>query len=85
MRNICIYCILSLGVFSAFGQTLKLKNQEFELHNVKGSVIKFEGRNVLKIERDLNAIPFDVNNIEATVDEPHYARLIGLDDFELEL
>lgn len=82
MRNICIFYILSLGVFSAFGQTLKLKNQEFELHNVKGSVIKFEGKKVLKIERDLAAIPFDVNNIEATVDEPHYARLVGLDDFE---
>lgn len=82
MRNICFFYILSLGVFSALGQTLKLKNQEFELHNVKGSVIKFEGKKVLKIERDLNAIPFDVNNIEATVDEPHYARLVELDDFE---
>jgi hypothetical protein len=36
----------------------------------------------LKIERDLNAIPFDSTNIEATVDEPHYAKLIDLDDFE---
>lgn len=47
-----------------------------------GEIIKFQGKNVLKIERDLNAIPFDVNNIEKTVDEPHYARLVGLDDFE---
>lgn len=68
----------------AFGQpqTLTLRKQTFELHNVTGSVIKFEGKEVLKIERDLKAIPFDVNNIQGTVDEPHYARLLGLEDFE---
>ena len=71
-----------LGSVATFGQTLKLKNQEFELKNVTGSIIKFQGKDVLKIERDLKAIPFDVNRLEATVDEPHYARLAGLDDFE---
>lgn len=63
-------------------QTLKLKKQSFELHNVTGEIIKFQGEQVLKIERDLTALPFDSTNIEATVDEPHYARLVGLDDFE---
>ena len=69
---------------SAFGQkqTLTLRKQTFELHNVTGTIIKFEGKDVLKIERDLEALPFDVNNIEGTVDEPHYARLLGLEDFE---
>ena len=63
-------------------QKLTLGKQTFELHNVTGEVIKFQGKEVLKIERDLTAIPFDSTNVEATVDEPHYARLIGLDDFE---
>jgi hypothetical protein len=72
-------CLFTL---SALGQNLILKKQEFELHNVTGSIIKFQGKKVLKIERDLEALPFDVNNIEATVDEPHYARLVGLEDFE---
>jgi len=74
----------SLISFSVFGQKQKLvlKKQTFELHNVTGSIIEFEGKKVLKIERDLNALPFDVNNIEKTVDEPHYARLVGLEDFE---
>ena len=69
---------------SAFSQKqrLTLQKQIFELHNVTGSIIKFEGKDVLKIERDLKALPFDVNNIEATVDENHYARLVGLEDFE---
>ncbi|MEJ1242248.1 hypothetical protein WBG78_29135 [Chryseolinea sp. T2] len=63
-------------------QKLTLNKKTFELHNVTGSVVKFGGKKVLKIERDLKAIPFDVNNIQGTVDEPHYARLVGLQDFE---
>ena len=80
------HLLLLLGVcalsVSAQKQRLTLRKQTFELHNVIGSIIKFEGRDVLKIERDLKALPFDVNNIEGTVDEPHYARLVGLEDFE---
>jgi hypothetical protein len=75
--------LLALIFTSGFAQKrLQLGKQTFELHNVTGSIIKFEGQNVLKIERDLNAIPFDANRLEATVDEPHYAKLVGLDDFE---
>src|SRR5687768_11511620 len=82
IKTYSILLLLNLCAFVTFGQKLKLKNQEFELRNVTGAIIKFQGKKVLKIERDLKAIPFDVNRIEATVDEPHYARLIGLDDFE---
>lgn len=63
-------------------QRLAFGKQIFELHNVTGEITTFQGKKVLQIERDLIAIPFDVNNIEATVDEPHYAKLVGLDDFE---
>lgn len=73
--------ILSLGYGQPFNQ-LKLKKQTFELHNVIGEVIKFEGEKVLKIERDLKAFPFDEKNLEATVDDRHYARLVDLNDFE---
>jgi hypothetical protein len=86
-----IYLILSLttethaqanGAKPAQWKRLKLDGQTFELHNVTGEIITFQGKKVLKIERDLNAIPFDSNNVEKTVDEPHYARLADLDDFE---
>lgn len=63
-------------------KTLQLGKHRFELHNVTGEVVRFDGHEVLKIERDLVAIPFDSNNVEKTVDEPHYARLANLDDFE---
>lgn len=61
---------------------IALKNQEFQLYNVTGEVIKFQGKKVLKIERDLIAFPFDTTRLEATVDDIHYARLLDLDDFE---
>ena len=82
MNKFLIIILLVLIAFGGNAQNLKLKNQEFELHNVTGGVVKFQGKKVLKIERDLNALPFDSIRIEATVDEPHYARLVGLDDFE---
>lgn len=72
----------SIGQNAVSWKTLKLRKQSFELHNVTGEVIKFQGKKVLKIERDLVALSFDENNLEATVDEPHYARLVDLDDFE---
>ncbi|HEX6890893.1 MAG TPA: hypothetical protein VF141_09370 [Chryseolinea sp.] len=84
MKKVELIFILVLATFYVSGQKqkLNLKKQTFELHNVTGSIVVFEGKEVLKIERDLNALPFDANNIEATVDEPHYARLVGLNDFE---
>jgi hypothetical protein len=84
---ISFFFVLAIS-FSAAAQVqrnfkrLTLGKQAFELHNVKGEIIKFQGTEVMKIERDLNALPFDSTNIEATVDEPHYAKLVGLDDFE---
>lgn len=84
MRKILLILTLLVSAGQSFAQfkMLKLKKQTFELHNVTGEVIKFQGDKVLRIERDLNAIPFDSTNVEATVDEPHYARLVDLDDFE---
>ena len=74
--------VASIGQNAISWKTLKLGKQIFELHNVTGEIIKFQGKKVLKIERDLIALPFDEKNLEATVDEPHYAKLMDLNDFE---
>jgi hypothetical protein len=74
--------LLAFCSFSAFSQKLVLGKQTFELHNVTGSVFEFQGKKVLKIERDLQAFPFDEKNLEKTVDDRHYARLLDLGDFE---
>jgi hypothetical protein len=85
MRSFKIILLLVVIIRFGYGQEfqqLGFKKQTFELHNVIGEVIKFEGRKVLKIERDLKALPFDEKNLEATVDDRHYARLMDLNDFE---
>lgn len=82
MKKHTLFIALIFFSMAIQAQVLTLKNREFELHNVTGEIVKFQGKKVLKIERDLNAIPFDSTRVEATVDEPHYARLLGLDDFE---
>lgn len=80
MKKILFSILLLNSV--CFGQNVKFGKQTFELHNVTGSVIEFQGKKVLKIERDLKALPFDEKNLETTVDDRHYARLLGIDDFE---
>lgn len=81
-KNIYIFFVYYLLIFESFGQNLQFGKQTFELHNVKGGIVKFQGKKVLKIERDLKALPFDEKNLEATVDDRHYARLLDVDDFE---
>lgn len=71
--------LLNFIILSMFGQKLVLNKHEFELKNVSGSIVDFQGEKVLKIERDLKALPFDVANLGATVDEPTYARLTNID------
>lgn len=85
MRIIKTIVFLNIFVHFVYAQEYKkinFKKQTFELHNVIGEVIKFEGKKVLKIERDLEAFPFNENNLEATVDDRHYARLVDLSDFK---
>lgn len=78
IKKLAMGVLLSLFVLSATGQ-IKLKDQEFELKNVTGAIVDFQGEKVLRIERDLKAIPFDAANLGATVDEPTFARLLNLD------
>lgn len=70
---------LNLCAFASLAQGLTLQGQKFELKNVTGSMTELNGEKVMKIERDLNALPFDVNRLGATVDEPTYARLLNFD------
>lgn len=79
MRKFSVSVLLILSAVMASGQKLAFENQEFELNNVKASVVTLNGQKVLRVERDLEALPFDENNMVATVDEPTYVRLKGID------
>lgn len=79
MKAFLVFYIWSMCTLCSFGQELTWQKQKFELHNVKASVVRREGEEVLKVERDLQALPFDVKNLSATVDEPTYVKLKNVD------
>lgn len=60
-------------------QTLQWAGRTLILSNVKASVVRLNGEEVLRVERDLAALPFDVNRLEQTVDEPTFVKLKDLD------
>lgn len=62
-----------------FAETIEWEGRKFELNLVNASVVTLKGEQVLKVERDLKALPFDINKLGETVDEPTYVKL---KDFE---
>lgn len=74
-----LFICYSLLALLTNAQKLPFENLTFELHNVKAEVIKFEGNNVLKLERDLTKSPFDIKNIEASVDGPTFAKITDIE------
>lgn len=73
-----LFLLLILISFTMDAQTLTWHNRQFEKKNVTASLVQLEGEEVLKVERDLKALPFDVNRLEATVDEPTYVKVKDL-------
>lgn len=76
-----IFMLLNLCTFAACKQKLTLQDHSFELVNVTASVVNLNGEEVLKVERDLNALPFDIKHLNATVNGPLYAKVKN-SDFE---
>jgi len=68
-----VFFALFFGSVSAQG--VAFEGKVFEPKNVKATVVKRDGRDVLRLERDLQALPFDRDNLASTVDEPTYAKL----------
>lgn len=79
MEKIFTTCFFVCFLVTANAQTLKYGGREFTLENVKASVEKMNGENVVRIERDLAKLPFDVNRLGTTVDEPTFIRIKDLD------
>src|SRR5688572_20052124 len=65
----------SISTPCAFAQEIVFQSQKFEINAVKAEVVQLNGEQVLKVERDLKTLPFDVKNLAATVDEPTYVKL----------
>lgn len=61
-----------MSTFTWDGYTLRASN-------VIAEVSELDGEQVLRVERNLDALPFDEANLEATVDNPHYVAITDLD------
>lgn len=80
MKNAILTVLLFLlSILNAQAQTLKWEGREFEIAAVNASIVQLEGEEVLKVERDLKALPFDLENLAITVDEPTYVKVKNLD------
>ncbi|WP_336518041.1 hypothetical protein [Pollutibacter soli] len=79
IKSAFLICFVSVAANCTQAQIIQFEGKSFEAKNVIASVSKLDGKQVLKLERDLNAIPFDVNRLESTVDEPTYVKLKDLD------
>ena len=75
---IVIVTILSF-LSNSNAQTIKWEGRELEISDVKASIVELEGEKVLKVERDLTSLPFDLENLSKTVDEPTYVKVKNLD------
>jgi len=79
MKNIIGIILLNLIFTSGYSQKIKWENKTFELINTKHEIVQINGIRVLKLERDLQSLPFDEKNIESTVDQPTFAKLLDTD------
>jgi hypothetical protein len=68
--------LLSCGIARA--ETIEWDGRRFEIANVKASIVELAGESALRVERDLDALPFDAGNLAATVDEPTFVKLADL-------
>jgi len=79
MKKHGISALFALFSVVSFGQqNLSFENQAFEPCSVKASVVTLDGKSVLRVERDLEALPFDRDDLASTVDEPTYLKLKGV-------
>jgi len=71
--------ILIAPVLKTHTQTIRWEGNTLEISNVKASLVSLNGEKVLKVERDLEKLPFDAKRLETTVDEPTFVKLKNLD------
>jgi hypothetical protein len=79
MKKVILSCVLLLNITIAFAQKFTWDKHKFEAINTKAEIVEMDGVQVLKVERDLIAFPFDEKNIETSTDGPTYVKLTNFD------
>lgn len=65
-------------IYGVQAQTILFEGKEFEISHVKASVVQLNCEEVLRVERDLESLPFDPNRMGETVDEATFVKLKGV-------
>lgn len=80
MRRIVALLLFSLAwAAHASAATIAWEGRTFETVNVKASIVTLRGEQVLRLERDLQSLPFDPAREVETVDDRHYLKLKGFE------
>ena len=79
LKSTILTSLILVSSFYVNAQKINWQKKEFELVNTKASIVTLgKYSNVLKVERDLVAFPFDEKNLDATVDGPSFVKLSNL-------
>ena len=79
LKSTIFTSLILVSSFYVNAQKINWQKKEFELVNTKASIVTLgKYSNVLKVERDLVAFPFDEKNLDATVDGPSFVKLSNL-------
>lgn len=81
MKKNRILVFLLLAGTHVFGQQIKWGKYTLLPVNAIAKITQFKGESVLEVTRDLVKSPFDVNNIESSVDGPTFVKVL---DFDIE-
>ncbi len=79
MKKLIATTVFNFLLFTCYSQIFKWENRSFQLLNTKHEFVDISGMKVLKLERDLKSLPFDEKNIESSVDQPTFAKLVDTD------
>ena len=75
MRNKVFIAFMILLALPNYAQQFTWENQEYKAINSIAKVVEMDGVKVLEVTRDLVKSPFDINNIENSVDGPTFVKL----------
>jgi hypothetical protein len=79
MRNKVFIAFMILLALPNYAQQFTWENQEYKAINSVAKVVEMDGAKVLEVTRDLVKSPFDINNIENSVDGPTFVKLANTD------
>jgi hypothetical protein len=79
MKNQLLLVFLLLAGPQVFGQQITWDKHTLLPVNTIAKIIQLNGESVLEVKRDLAKSPFDINNVEKSVDGPTFIKLLNTD------